>query len=221
MIEILYEDNHLLCVKKPVNVPVQQDSSQDDDLLSICKAYLKETYNKPGNVYLGLVHRLDRPVGGAMVFAKTSKAASRLSDSIRKGEITKEYTAILDGVISPASGVLKDYLKKDSRTNTTTVSDEKNGKYCELSYETIAVQNGHSIVRIRLVTGRSHQIRVQFASRGVPLLNDQRYNKHAEKGQIALWASRLSFPHPTTRNVLEVHCPPDNIRPWKDYEVFR
>ncbi|MBQ6489834.1 MAG: RNA pseudouridine synthase [Solobacterium sp.] len=221
MIEVLYEDNHLLCVRKPVNVPVQEDSSKDDDLLSMCKAYLKETYSKPGNVYLGLVHRLDRPVGGAMVFAKTSKAASRLSDSIRKGEITKEYTAILDGIIKPASGILKDYLKKDSRTNTSSVTDKDSGKYCELSYETIAVENGHSIVRILLATGRSHQIRVQFASRGVPLLNDQRYNKHAGKGQIALWATRLSFPHPTTRETVEVQCPPDNIRPWKEYEVFR
>ena len=137
MIEVLYEDNHLLCVKKPVNIPVQEDASGDDDLLSICKAYLRETYHKPGNVYLGLVHRLDRPVGGVMVFAKTSKAASRLSDSIRKGEITKEYTAILDGVIKPSAGVLKDYLKKDSRTNTSSVTDKENGKYCELAYETV------------------------------------------------------------------------------------
>ena len=221
MIEVLYEDNHLLCVRKPVNVPVQEDASGDDDLLSMCKAYLKETYHKPGNVYLGLVHRLDRPVGGAMVFAKTSKAASRLSDSIRKGEITKEYTAILDGVIKPSSGILKDYLKKDSRTNTSEVTDKDSGKYCELSYETIAVENGHSIVKILLATGRSHQIRVQFASRGVPLLNDQRYNNHAGKGQIALWATRLCFPHPTTKETVEVQCPPDNIRPWKEYEVFR
>lgn len=220
MIEVLYEDNHLLCVKKPVNIPVQEDASGDDDLLSICKAYLKETYHKPGNVYLGLVHRLDRPVGGVMVFAKTSKAASRLSDSIRKGEITKEYTAILDGVIKPSAGVLKDYLKKDSHTNTSSVTDKENGKYCELAYETIAVENGHSIVKILLATGRSHQIRVQFASRGTPLVFDQRYNPHPGRGQIALWAVRLSFPHPVTKETITVvSLPPKHVRPWSEFEV--
>lgn len=220
MTEILYEDNHLLCVKKPVNVPVQEDASGDADMLSILKAYLKETYHKPGNVWLGLVHRLDRPVGGAMVFAKTSKAASRLSEIIRTDRMEKEYLAVTDGIVSPPSGILKDYLVKNQKTNTVTVTDEKHGKYCELSYETLGTNHGRSLVRVRLKTGRSHQIRVQFASRGYPLVNDQRYNRNAAKGQIALWSYRIAFPHPITKETTEVICPPEHRSPWKDFEVL-
>ena len=115
--KVLYEDNHVLAVEKPVNVPVQSDDSKDEDMLTICKAYLKEKYNKPGNVFVGLVHRLDRPVGGCMVFAKTSKGASRLSEAVRTHKLTKEYVAILDGVPKSKEGTLEDYLIKDSRTN--------------------------------------------------------------------------------------------------------
>ena len=199
MIEVLYEDNHVLCVRKPVNVPVNADDSHDEDLLSMCRQYLKEKYNKPGNVYLGLVHRLDRPVGGVMVFAKTSKAASRLSESVRTHALKKEYLAILDGIPKQTEGTLVDYLYKDHRTNMVRTTDASSGKKSILHYRTDSVVNGHTLVRITLETGRSHQIRVQFASRGTPLLNDQRYNKHAVKGQIALYAWRLTFPHPITR----------------------
>ncbi len=199
MIDVIYEDNHLLVVNKPINVPVQLDSSNDRDLLSMLKDYLKKKYDKKGNVYLGLVHRLDRPVSGLMVFAKTSKAASRLSACIRDKAFHKYYYAVLDG-IPEEEDVLVDYLVKDHKTNTTYVS--KDGKYSCLSYKLIGSKNGLSLVDISLETGRSHQIRVQFSSRGMPLYGDQRYNKNAKKDQIALFAYKLEFIHPTTKKLM-------------------
>ena len=204
MINIIYEDNHLLVVEKPINVPVQADKSGDEDLLTMLKKYLKEKYNKPGDVYLGLVHRLDRPVGGVMVFAKTSKAASRLSKQVQKHEFKKIYMAVIEGKVSE-SGTFKDKLKKDEKTNITRVSED--GKEAELSYNLIGFVNNLSLVRISLKTGRSHQIRVQFASRKIPLYGDQKYNPNAVKDQIALFASRLEFKHPITKEVMSFELP--------------
>ncbi len=204
MINIIYEDNHLLVVEKPINVPVQADKSGDEDLLSMLKKYLKEKYNKPGDVYLGLVHRLDRPVGGVMVFAKTSKAASRLSKQIQKHEFKKIYMAVTQGKVSE-NGVFKDKLKKDEKTNITMVSED--GKEAELSYNLVGFLNNLSLVRISLKTGRSHQIRVQFASRKIPLYGDQKYNPNAVKDQIALFASKIEFKHPITKEVMSFELP--------------
>ena len=204
MINIIYEDNHLLVVEKPINVPVQADKSGDEDLLTMLKKYLKEKYNKPGDVYLGLVHRLDRPVGGVMVFAKTSKAASRLSKQVQKHEFKKIYMAVIEGKVSER-GTFKDKLKKDEKTNITRVSED--GKEAELSYSLIGFINNLSLVRISLKTGRSHQIRVQFASRKIPLYGDQKYNPNAVKDQIALFASRLEFRHPVTKEVMSFELP--------------
>lgn len=201
MINIIYEDNHLLVVEKPINVPVCEDESRDKDLLNILKDYLKCKYNKPGNVYLGLVHRLDRPVGGIMVFAKTSKAASRLSEQIRNNQFKKTYHAVVLGNIEQ-NGVLKDKLLKDSKNNITKV--DKNGKEAILEYSLVGHKNNLSLVKINLKTGRSHQIRVQFSSRNHPLYGDQKYNNNATSGeQIALFASCLSFIHPVSKEVLE------------------
>lgn len=169
MIHVLYEDNHVLVVEKPVNIPVQEDSSHDLDLLTMCKQYIKETYNKPGNVYLGLVHRLDRPVGGVMIFAKTSKAASRLSDQVRTHTFKKEYLALLDGTPKKKQGTLVDYLKKDTKNNRVTVTNEKEGKKSILHYDVLETKQNRTLVHITLETGRSHQIRVQFSSRNLPL----------------------------------------------------
>ena len=218
MIKVLYEDNHLLGVEKPVNMPVNEDSSGDHDLLSECKAYLKEKYQKPGNVYLGLVHRLDRPVGGAMIFARTSKAASRLSDNIRTHAMNKTYLAVLDGIPGKPEGDLVDYLVKDKRTNTVSVTDEAHGKRSELHYETIAVRDGKTLVRIHLKTGRSHQIRVQFASRGTPLCFDQRYNPRPGQGQIALWAYELELPHPVTHEPVRLLSLPPCEGAWEPFK---
>lgn len=200
MINVLYEDNHIIVVEKKINVPVQEDSSKDKDLLTIIKEYLKEKYNKPGNVYLGLIHRLDRPVGGVMVFAKTSKAASRLSEQVRLHQISKKYYAIVEGNLSN-EGVLIDKLLKDTKLNIVKV--DKRGKDSKLEYKLISKKDMLNLVDINLITGRSHQIRVQFSSRNNPLYGDQKYNKKAVVGeQIALYAYFLSFYHPTTKELL-------------------
>lgn len=200
MINIIYEDNHILVAEKPINVPVQKDSSEDMDLLSMLKTYLKEKYHKPGNVYLGLVHRLDRPVGGIMVFAKTSKAASRLSDQVRTRTLKKTYLAVVQGKIEK-QGTFTDKLLKNNKTNTVVV--DENGKEAKLSYKLLDYKQGLSLVEINLETGRPHQIRVQFSSRGFLLLGDQKYGQNMPKIPIALFAKRLEFIHPTTKEKLE------------------
>ena len=195
--KVIYEDNHLLVVEKPVNVPMQEDSSGDEDLLSLCKRYIKEKYDKPGDVYLGLVHRLDRPVGGVCVFARTSKAASRLSDQIRTDRFRKQYLAVVEDNGLEDKGHFEDRLLKDSRTNTVRVDPE--GKIALLDYEVLKRKDNLALVRVDLLTGRSHQIRVQFSSRNHPLWGDQRYNKKAVPGQqIALWSHLIELDHPTT-----------------------
>lgn len=211
MNKIIYEDNHLLVVQKPRNVLIQGDSTNDIDLLTQLKAYIKDKYNKPGNVYLGLVHRLDRPVGGVMAFAKTSKAASRLSDMVRTHSFQKTYLAVVEGKV-PNEGVFEDYLLKLEKEKKTIV--DKNGKFSKLEYTLIKYMGGLSLVKINLLTGRSHQIRVQFSSRGYPLWGDQKYNKNAKVGeQIALWAYSLEFLHPVTKDKLLFKCDPY----WDEY----
>ena len=200
-LNILYEDNHLIVVVKPINILSQSDSTNDLDMLTIIKNYLKEKYHKPGNVYLGLVHRLDRVVGGVMVFAKTSKAASRLSECIRKNEMHKVYLAIVHGKVKDKDTFI-DYLKKTDDFNTI-VSNSKEGKYAELSYELIEYNKelDLSLVKVYLKTGRHHQIRVQFASRNHPLVGDNRYGIDKEKN-IGLFAYQLSFVHPIKKEVM-------------------
>jgi 23S rRNA pseudouridine1911/1915/1917 synthase len=175
MINVLYEDNHLLVVEKPINVLVQKDNTNDLDLLTMCKDYLKEKYQKPGNVYLGLVHRLDRVVGGVMVFAKTSKSAARLSKQVQNHELKKVYYAVVCGKLN-GTGTLQNYLLKNEKTNTSYVN--KDGKLSILNYEAIKTINDLTLVKINLKTGRHHQIRVQFANLGYPLYGDARYNKN-------------------------------------------
>lgn len=211
MIDIIYEDNHLLVVNKPINIPVQADSSKDQDLLTLLKKQLKEKYQKPGNVYLGLVHRLDRPVGGIMVFAKTSKAASRLSEQIRNNTFKKTYLAVVQGKVLNGD-TFKDKLEKDQKTNIVKISPI--GKQAELSYELLEYKDNLSLVKINLKTGRSHQIRVQFSSRNHPLYGDQKYNPNTPKDQIALFAHRLEFIHPTTKEVVKFELPKPNRYPF-------
>ena len=213
MINILHEDNHILVVEKPINIPVQADSSDDLDLLTMLKQYIKEKYNKPGNVYLGLVHRLDRPVGGVMVFAKTSKAASRLSDQVRKNDVKKIYYAVLEGK-AKQSDHLVDFLVKDEKMNISYVA--KAGKEAILDYKLIEYKDNLSLVEINLQTGRSHQIRVQFSSRNLPLYGDQKYNKNSKVGeQIALFAKKLEFVHPVSKEVMSFELDLPNRKPFK------
>lgn len=215
-INILYEDNHLLVVVKPSGIPVCSDSSKDIDLLTILKKYLKDKYHKPGNVYLGLVHRLDRPVSGIMVFAKTSKCASRLSKQINESKFKKTYHAIVIGKLKDKD-TLKDYLYKDETTNTSYVTTKDKGKLSILDYELVKNIDNLNLVKINLHTGRHHQIRVQFASRNNPLFNDHKYNKNIEKNNledISLIASSLSFYHPTTNKLLEFNIELPKKYPW-------
>ena len=217
-LDILYEDNHIIVVVKPENILSQADNTNDIDMLSIIKSYIKEKYNKPGNVYLGLVHRLDRPVSGVMVFAKTSKAASRLSDQIRKNEFKKSYLAVVEDNNLKEKDTFIDYLFKDKDFNTKVVSKDK-GKYSELSYKILErdKKNNLCLVEIELKTGRHHQIRVQFASRNHPLYGDQRYGKEDHK-QIALHAYKLEFVHPTTKEKMSFYKNPD-YGIWKKYNI--
>jgi len=213
MINIIYEDNHLLVVEKPINIPVQEDSSKDLDFLTILKDFIKKRDNKPGNVFLGLIHRLDRPVGGIMVFAKTSKCASRLSEQVRNRTFKKSYYAIVEGKVE-SKGTLIDKLLKDTKNNIVKV--DKNGKESILDYELMEYNNNMSLVKINLKTGRSHQIRVQFSSRGHALYGDQKYNKNAKVGeQIALFAKELEFVHPVTKEKLKFSLNLPNRKPFK------
>lgn len=214
--KIIYEDNHLLVVEKPRNMVVQEDKTSDLDLLNRLKSYIKEKYNKSGNVYLGLVHRLDRPVGGVMIFARTSKAASRLSELVRNKSLKKTYLAVVEGNI-PKRGVFEDYLKKNEKLNKSFVASD--GKYAKLSYEVIMSKDNLSLVKINLETGRSHQIRVQFSSRGYPLWGDQKYNKDAKiHEQIALWAYSLEFIHPVKKELMLFKSIPPLEYPWNLFD---
>lgn len=169
-LNVIYEDNHIIVVEKMPNIPSQQDKTGDIDMLTLVKKYIKEKYNKPGEVYLGLVHRLDRPVGGVMVFARTSKAAARLSEQVRNKVFKKEYLTIVDGKLEEEKGTLEDYLVKNERTNLSkvTTKENKNAKLAKLEYETVKYDESLnlSVLKIKLHTGRHHQIRVQLSSRG-------------------------------------------------------
>lgn len=209
-LNVLYEDNHIIVVEKPINMLSQSDSTGDIDLLTLVKRYIKIKYHKPGNVYIGLLHRLDRPVGGVMVFARSSKAASRLSKNIKEHDhFNKTYLAVVSGIIKEDFGTYKDYLKKLDDGNTVI---SKDGKEAILSFKVLDrnISKNMTLVEINLKTGRHHQIRVQFASRGYPLCGDQRYGKK-DKTQLALFAYKLEFLHPVTKSIMNFSVfPPKN-----------
>jgi 23S rRNA pseudouridine1911/1915/1917 synthase len=221
--EIIYEDNHLLVVVKPENLPVQADQSGDPDLLTLLKADLKLRYQKPGNVFVGMVHRLDRPVGGVMVFAKTSKAAARLSEQIRVHEFKKLYYAVVRGKPAAVAGRLVDYLRKDPQTNTVQIvaALEPDAKKAILDYQVMAATGELSLVKVNLLTGRSHQIRAQLAALGHPLYGDQKYGAGVNRPgeQIALWATYLAFKHPTKMEQLEFVSQPPAQYPWNRFAI--
>lgn len=217
-LKVLYEDNHIIVVRKKPNIPSQADKTEDSDMLTIIKEYLKGKYNKPGNVYLGLVHRLDRPVGGVMVFAKTSKAASRLSNQVREKIFKKKYLAVVDGKFEKAKGTLEDYLYKDERNNISKIvkPEKKNAKLAKLDYEVLAYNEVKdlSLVKVNLHTGRHHQIRVQLANSGHSIFGDQKYGKRGKGKQIALWAYELTIQHPISREEMIFKCLPESNGTW-------
>lgn len=222
---ILHEDNHIIVVLKPQNVPSCEDESKDKDMLSLIKEYIKETYDKKGNVYVGLVHRLDRPTGGVMVFAKSSKAAARFSEQMKNGDFEKKYMTVLVGKPREDKAVMKNYLKKNSVNNMvyTCGATEAGAKYAELDYTVLDYKDGLSFTEVRLHTGRSHQIRVQMSSNATPVYGDMRYGgEKARKGYLALWAYYLSFTHPVSkeRMVFRVE-PPKDVFPWNQFDTSK
>jgi len=217
MIKVIYEDNHIIVIEKPYNIPVMEDISKDEDMLNKVKKYIKKKYNKPGNVFVALVHRLDRPVGGVMVFAKTSKSASRLSEQIRTNQFYKTYLCIVKDILKDKTGVLEDYLYKNKQENKSYVvkKEIKDSKIAKLKYEVLYEKNDFSLLKINLITGRHHQIRIQLANIGYPIFGDQKYNNNTRKIQIALWAYELSFLHPTKKEIVTFKSEPNyEMFPW-------
>lgn len=218
-IQIVYEDNHLLVVVKPPNMPTQADASGDPDLHGTMKQYIAEKYQKPGAVYLGLVHRLDRPVGGLVVLARTSKAADRLSEQVRGKTLARQYVAAVRGS-APERIELRDWLLKDEHTNTVraVAAGTPGAKDAKLAWQKAGEADGLSLIRVKLFTGRSHQIRVQTSHSGFPIWGDARYGAGRPGEQIALWGAHLGLVHPTKKEELHFTAmPPRDARPWRGF----
>ena len=215
-LNIVFEDEHVLVVKKDAGIPVQAGKMRMMDLQGLIKNELYRRNRTGGEPYLGLIHRLDQPVEGVMVFAKTPFAAAGLSEQVQDGRMKKYYLALLCGQPSEDSGKLVDYLIKDGRTNTSSVAKEytKDAKRSELNYQVLERREDTALVEVELLTGRHHQIRVQMANAGWPLYGDTKYNPQfqetTEYVQTALCAYKLSFVHPKTKKVMEFSIEPDN-----------
>ena len=218
-IKLLFEDNHLLVVEKPPNLLTQEDKTGDPDLLSLLKEDLKRRYHKPGNVYLGLLHRLDRPAGGVIVLARTSKAASRLSAQLRDRKLKKVYLAVICGALEPPAGRLRHFLAKDSAANLVRHTDS--GLEAVLDYRLLESVEGLSLVSIQLHTGRPHQIRAQMSLVGCPLYGDQKYGREVNKPgeQLALWSCEVAFTHPVRDEWLSVKSMPPACYPWSLFKL--
>lgn len=223
-LNVIYEDNHIIVVVKPQGIPSQADKSGDIDMLTIIKDYLKEKYNKPGNVYVGLVHRLDRPTGGVMIFAKTSKAAERLHEALLSGDMAKSYLTVVNGVPRKKQERLEDYLYKYEALNIVKVVPPvtKGAKKAVLEYNVLDTKDNCSLLWIKLETGRSHQIRVQLSNIGNCLLGDAKYGTLKSKNPypLALWAAELKFTHPTTKERMSFRVSPDiNQYPYSLFDI--
>ncbi|MBI5071291.1 RNA pseudouridine synthase [Candidatus Falkowbacteria bacterium] len=218
-LNVLYEDNHLIVVEKPAGMLVQADKTGDPCLMDEVKKYLKEKYKKPGNVFLGLVHRLDRPVGGVVLFAKTSKGASRISAQFREHAVEKYYYAVVVGKMEKSSGEIVSFLKKDEKKNVVEVFDHEmpGTARAELFWEVEKVGAKNSLLKIKLGTGRAHQIRAQLTSIGHPILGDLKYgaSEPLPDKSIALFAASLSFHLATSDEIKTVELPWP--KEWKKY----
>lgn len=210
--EVVYEDNHIIIVNKSVGEIVQGDKTGDKPLSEIIKRYLKEKYNKPGNVFCGVVHRIDRPVAGLVIFAKTSKALERLNKMLRDGEIHKTYWALVEGKPEKPEAAIENYLVSDGRINKTFISSPGNpeSKKSILSYKTIANGDRYTLLEVNLMTGRKHQIRAQLSAIGNPIKGDLKYGARRSNpdGGISLQAHKIEFIHPVSKNPISIEIPP-------------
>ncbi|MDE6398835.1 MAG: RNA pseudouridine synthase [Clostridiales bacterium] len=221
---ILYEDNQIIVAVKPQNVPTQADSSGDERFLDIVKNYVKVKYNKPGNAFIGLVHRLDRPTGGVMVFARNSKSAERLCTQIAQGDLTKKYLAVTVGTPRDSRARLSNWLQKDEKENMVRVlpARSEGAKFAELDYKVLESNEKVALLDVNLYTGRSHQIRAQLSNVGCPVFGDAKYGGTtlAKGHNLALWAYQLTFTHPTQKNTMVFKVfPPTDKTPWKLFRV--
>lgn len=221
----LYEDNHIIIVQKEPGEIVQGDKTGDTPLSETVAAYLKEKYAKPGNVFVGVVHRLDRPVGGVVIFAKTSKALARLNEMLREHKISKTYRAIVEGQPKENEGLLKDYLTFSQKNNKTYITDRNNpeAKEAQLRYRVLARGDKYSLVEIELLTGRKHQIRAQLSNMGHPIKGDLKYGARRSNsdGSISLRAQNVSFIHPVSKLPVDISALPEKSDPvWQKLEAL-
>lgn len=223
--DILYEDNHLLVVNKHAGELVQADAAGEEGLEDAIKAFIRRRDSKPGDVFLGVVHRIDRPVSGAVVFAKTSKALVRLNEMIRLGEIDKRYWVITESLLPDEQGTLTHHIVRDGKTNRsyahTSPQPKKESKEARLEYRMVAGSTNYYLYEVRLLTGRHHQIRAQFSKEGAPIKGDLKYgSKRSDPdGGISLHSRRVSFVHPVRKEPLEVVAPvPEGDNLWKFFE---
>ena len=209
--QVVYEDNHIIIVNKDPGEIVQGDKTGDTPISESIKAYLKEKYNKPGNVFCGVVHRIDRPVSGLVIFAKTSKALERLNKMLREGEIHKTYMALVEGHPEKSKGTLKNFLVSNGRINKTFIAKETdpNAKEAILEYKVLEKFNRYSLLEINLLTGRKHQIRAQLAAMGHPIKGDLKYGAKRSNpdGSISLLAQKIQFVHPISHNPISIYSP--------------
>jgi len=221
-IEVLYEDNHILVVNKPNNMLVQPDPTGDLALEDLAKQYIKVHYNKPGAVFLNAVHRIDRPVSGVVVFARTSKALSRLNEQFRSKEVIKTYWAIVKEKPKELSATVTDYIRRDAKKNKSFVcpQDARDAKRASLSYKLIASSDNYNLLEIDLHTGRHHQIRCQLAHLGCPIKGDLKYGaaRSNKDGGISLHARSIEFTHPVTKERLTITAPTPQDSLWSAFE---
>jgi 23S rRNA pseudouridine1911/1915/1917 synthase len=215
-LHVLYEDNHLIAINKKSGDICQADKTGDIPLSEIVKEFLKNKYNKPGNVYLGTIHRIDRPTTGAIIYAKTSKALSRMNEKFRNNEISKTYWAIVKNKLPKQSDILENYLSKNNKKNKSFVTKEKDGKYSNLNYKIIKSLDNYYQYEIKPETGRHHQIRVQLSNIGSPIKGDLKYGaKRSNKdGSICLHAREIIFKHPVTKEELKITAPTPQNKIW-------
>lgn len=219
--EILYEDNHLIAINKPAGLLVQGDSTGDETILEVLKEYIKRRYKKPGNVFLAPNHRLDRPVSGVLLFSKTSKALTRVNKLFNSNKINKKYLAVTEGIPEEMEGHLVDYIAKNQKKNISfiTVEGKLDSKKCVLDYKVTKVINRKSLIEVNPLTGRSHQIRVQLASLGTPIIGDLKYNAQIkmEDRSIALHCQSLEFDHPVQDKKVLIQAPVPKLAIWTEF----